>query len=342
MPAYTHNQPAQPTTLGHYLMAIIECFERDFERLNEAMPRVNRCPMGACAITTTGFAIDRNYVARMLGFDGLQVNSYGAIAAVDYLAESCSVLATCMLNLGRLAQDLLLWCSVEFGYLRLSDGYVQISSIMPQKRNPVPLEHVRILASKALTKSQAVLGCLHNTPFADINDSEDDLQPMAYSAFDDAERSLRLIAGVLEEVEVCTDRMAACADANFLTVTELADMLVRTTGMNFHTAHEIVSKAVKELHGNYDAEGMASLVARILAEQYSHFPLPAVDVLVRAMRAEHFVAVRKVEGGPAPEALDPEIKRARLLVTADRQKLYAHIARFTSAHAQLREESGST
>jgi argininosuccinate lyase len=341
MPAYTHNQPAQPTTLGHYLMAIIECFERDFERLNEAMPRVNRCPMGACAITTTGFAIDRNYVAQMLGFDGLQVNSYGAIAAVDYLAESCSVLATCMLNLGRLAQDLLLWCSVEFGYLRLSDGYVQISSIMPQKRNPVPLEHVRILASKALTQSQAVLGCLHNTPFADINDSEDDLQPMAYSAFDDAERSLRLIVGVLEEVVVCTDRMAACADANFLTVTELADTLVRTTGMNFRTAHEIVSKAVKELHGNYDAEGMAALVARILAEQYSHLPLPAVDMLVRAMRAEHFVAVRKVEGGPAPEALDPEIKRARMLVIADRQKLHAHLARLGNARERLREESRS-
>jgi argininosuccinate lyase len=341
MPAYTHNQPAQPTTLGHYLMAIIECFERDFERLNEAMPRVNRCPMGACAITTTGFAIDRNYTAKMLGFDGLQVNSYGAIAAVDYLAESCSVLATCMLNLGRLAQDLLQWCSVEFGYLRLSDGYVQISSIMPQKRNPVPLEHVRILASKALTQSQAVLGCLHNTPFTDINDSEDDLQPMAYSAFDDAERSLRLMAGVLDEVEVCTDRMAACADANFLTVTELADTLVRATGMSFRTAHEIVSTAVKELHGKYDAAEMAAHVARILASQYSHLPKPAIDLLMRSLRAENFVAVRKIEGGPAPEALEPEIKRARLLVIADRQKLHAHLARFANAHEHLREESRS-
>jgi argininosuccinate lyase len=135
--------------------------------------------------------------------------------------------------------------------------------------------------------------------------------------------------------------MAACADANFLTVTELADTLVRVTGMNFRAAHEIVSKAVKELHGNYDAEGMAALVARILAEQYSHLPLPAVDVLVRAMRAEHFVAVRKVEGGPAPEALDPEIMRARLFVIADRQKLHAHLARLKNAHDRLREESSS-
>ena len=337
MPAYTHNQPAQPTTLGHYLMAIIECFERDFERLNAAMPRVNRSPMGACAITTTGFAIDRRYVAQMLGFDGLQVNSYGAIAAVDYLAESCSVLATCMLNLGRLAQDLLLWCSVEFNYLRLSDGYVQISSIMPQKRNPVPLEHVRILASKALTQSQATLGCLHNTPFTDMNDSEDDLQPMVYSAFDDAERSLKLLAGVLEEVEVCTDRMAACADANFLTVTELADTLVRSTGMSFHVAHEIVSKAVKEMQGKFDAGKMIAFVRQILVEQYPHLPTPEPGLLERALQAANFVAVRKIDGGPAPEVLEPEIERARQLLISDRQKLQAHLDRFRGARERLRE-----
>jgi len=335
MPAYTHNQPAQPTTLGHYLMAIIECFERDFERLNGALPRVNRSPMGACAITTTGFGIDRHYVAEMLGFDGLQVNSYGAIATVDYVAESCSMLATCMLNLGRLAQDLLLWCSVEFGYLRLSDGYVQISSIMPQKRNPVPLEHVRILASKALTQSQALLGCLHNTPFADINDSEDDLQPMVYAAFDDAERSLRLLAGVLEEVEVCTDRMAACADANFLTVTELADTLVRSTGMSFHTAHEIVSKAVKEMQGKYDADKIVAYVRQTLVQQYPHLPTPEAGLLERALLAKHFVAVRTIAGGPAPEALEPEIERARQQLITDKQKLQTHLDRFSKAREHL-------
>jgi argininosuccinate lyase len=339
MPAYTHNQPAQPTTIGHYLMAIIECFERDFERLNAAMPRVNRCPMGACAITTTGFAIDRCYTARMLGFDGLQVNSYGAIAAVDYLAESCSVLATCMLNLGRFTQDMMQWSSVEFGYLRLSDGYVQISSIMPQKRNPVPLEHVRILASKALAQSQAVVSCLHNTPFTDMNDAEDDLQPMAYAAFDDAARSLRLLAGALEEADFNTKRMAACADANFLTVTELADTLVRSTGMSFRTAHEIVSKAVKDLRGSYDAASMAARVEEILAEQYPHLPMPQGDLLLRSLRADHFVAVRKIEGGPAPEALEPEIKRARKLVIADQQRLQTHLDRFENAREQLRKET---
>lgn len=333
MPAYTHNQPAQPTTLGHYLMAILECFERDFERLREAAVRVNRSPMGACAITTTGFPIDRNLVASLLGFDGLQVNSYGAIASVDYLTESCSMLSVCMLNLGRLAQDFLQWSSVEFGYIWLSDGYVQISSIMPQKRNPVPLEHVRILSSKAMTQAQAILGSLHNTPFTDINDSEDDLQPMAYNAFQDAGRALNLLGGVLEEIEFRTQRMAACADANFLTVTELADTLVRETGMSFRTAHEIVSEAVKDLNGGYDAGKMAASVECIMTADHHEFVMPELELLRKSLDAAHFVAVRKVAGGPALEALEPEIQRSRALLETDA----GWVKRFTDGWDDARE-----
>jgi len=336
MPAYTHNQPAQPTTLGHYLMAILECFERDFERLREALVRVNRSPMGACAITTTGFPIDRHYTASLLGFGGLQVNSYGAIAAVDYLTESCSVLAVCMLNLGRLAQDLLQWSSVEFGYVWLSEGYVQISSIMPQKRNPVPLEHIRALASKAMTQAQAILGSLHNTPFTDINDSEDDLQPMVYNAFEDAGRSLKLLAGVLQEIEFVTDRMESASNANFLTVTELADTLVRETGMNFRTAHEIVSKAVKDLDGRYDAEKMAASVEFIMAADHHEFAMPDLQLLRKSLDAAHFVAVRKVPGGPALEALEPEIRRSREVLNTDTRWLKQQTDGFEDARGRVR------
>ena len=148
MPAYTHTQPAQPTTLAHYLMAAVEFLEQDVERLRALFGRVNRSPLGACANTTTGFPIDRDYTVQLLGFEGVQPNSYGSIAAVDYIAEAACVIAVAMISVGRLVQDLLRWCSDEFGFLRLSDAYVQISSIMPQKRNPVALEHVRILASK--------------------------------------------------------------------------------------------------------------------------------------------------------------------------------------------------
>ena len=339
MPAYTHNQPAQPTTLGHYLMAFIEILERDAERIRGAYARVNRCPLGACAITTTGFPIDRHFTERLLGFEGLQVNSYGAIAAVDYLAESCSVLAGSMLSLGRFAQDLLLWSTVEFGYLRLSDAYVQISSIMPQKRNPVPLEHVRILASRALMQAQSVIGCLHNTPFADMNDAEDDLQPLVYTAFDDGQRSLRLLAGVLDEAEFNTTRMAIAADGNFLPVTELADTLVRSMGISFHAAHAIVSNAVKELTGGYDAEVMTDIIVRELPSIAKGAPSISREEIRNSLRASHFVAVRRIMGGPASEALDPEILRAKEQLATDERWLFDAESFRANARTMMRKES---
>ena len=324
MPAYTHNQPAQPTTLGHYLMAYIEVLERDGERLQGAFRRLNRNPLGACAITTTGFSIDRSYTEALLGFEGLQVNSYGAIAAVDYIGECCSSLGTAMLSLGRFAQDLLLWSTAEFGYLRLSDAYVQISSIMPQKRNPVPLEHVRVLASRALTQSQGVLGCLHNTPFGDMNDAEDQLQPLIYQAFEDAERSLLLLTGALSEATFNLPRMKAAAEENFLTVTELADTLVRQTGMSFHRSHSIVARSVRKAGTRQDRETMAALVEAELASLQQYAGSISREQLMGALTAQNFVSVRSISGGPAREALEPEISRARTQLESDehwRQKV---------------------
>jgi argininosuccinate lyase len=338
MPAYTHNQPAQPTTLGHYLMAYIEILERDSERLTAAFARVNRNPLGACAITTTGFPIDRHFTEKLLGFEGLQVNSYGAIAAVDYLTESCSVLAVTMVSLGRFVQDLLLWSTVEFSYLRLSDAYVQISSIMPQKRNPVPLEHVRVLASRALNQAQSVLGCLHNTPFADMNDAEDDLQPLVYTAFDDAMRSLHLLTGVFQGAEFNTTRMASQADSNFLPVTELADTLVRSTGISFHTAHRIVSLAVKELIANgtgYEPEAMTSIIERELPNVTGVAPTITRQQIRYSLSAQNFVDLRIIPGGPGLVALEPEIIRAREQVDDDQQWLNKAQAALTQAHDEL-------
>ena len=161
-----------------------------------------------------------------------------------------------MVNLGKFAQDLLLWCNPALGFLRLNDAWVQISSIMPQKRNPVPLEHTRILASRALSEAQAVFTCVHNTPFGDINDSEDDMQPLVFTMTSSAQRALRLLAGILAEAEFQTARMAERAAADFLTVTELADTLVREEGLSFREAHHLVSEAVKKLNGHYDPKAM--------------------------------------------------------------------------------------
>jgi argininosuccinate lyase len=297
MPGYTHTQPAQPTTLAHYLLAVIEMLGRDEQRLQAAFATVNRNPLGACAITTTGFPIDRHFTTELLGFEGLQLNSYGAIAATDYVTETAGVIATSMVNLGKVTQDFLLWSTAEFGFLRLSDAWVQISSIMPQKRNPVAFEHARILASKTLGYAQAVLIASHNTPFGDIVDSEDDLQPLVFTMTSEALRVLRLLAGVVAACEVNTARMAERANADFLSVTELADTLVRSEPMSFRDAHHIVSAAVRSLGGQYSAEAMVDAVSNAVSLR-----TPRQDLL-NALDPVNFVAIRRIPGGPAIEPM---------------------------------------
>lgn len=312
MPAYTHTQPAQPTTLAHYLLAAVEFLGRDIQRLRAAFATINRSPLGACAITTTGFPIDRDYTARLLGFEGLQVNSYGAIAAIDYLSEAASAVAVLALNLGKLVQDLLLWCTEEFGFLRLSDAYVQISSIMPQKRNPVALEHVRVLASKAFSQAQAVLTCAHNTPFGDIVDSEDDLQPLAFSTCTDAVRALRLFAGTITHAEVDRERMRLRACSSFLCVTELSDTLVREEGISFLKAHHLVGAAVRTVGREYSPEALVTAMKGLAPKMLGRELSKPREIWMRALDPDYFVSVRKVPGGPAPEAIQTQLATARL------------------------------
>jgi len=305
MPAHTHTQPAQPTTLAHYLLAVSEFLERDATRIQEAYARVNLSPMGACAITTTGFPIDRAFTAELLGFDGLAENSYGAIASIDYLTGAASAVAVAMVNTGKLVQDLLLWSTREFAFVRLTDGYVQSSSIMPQKRNPVALEHARILASRALGESQAVLTSAHNTPFGDINDSEDDLQPLVFTMFEDAARALRLLAGLLRTAQFDRYRLAERAASDFMTVTELADTLVREAGLSFREAHTLVSNAV-----NASAGDTPGAIASALLSQNPSLSLSR-EVIERSLDPLHFVRVRRIIGGPAPEVVSSALSRAR-------------------------------
>ena len=306
MPAHTHTQPAQPTTLAHYLLGVAEFLARDSARLQAAFTRVNLNPLGACAITTTGFSIDRQITTGLLGFEDLAENSYGAIASIDYATESAGAVAVAMVNTGKFVQDLLLWSTREFGFLRLSDAFVQSSSIMPQKRNPVALEHTRILASRALGEAQAVFTCAHNTPFGDINDSEDDLQPLVFTMFTDALRAVRLLAGVLKSAEVDRERLAFRAAADFMTVTELADTLVRQAGVSFREAHGMVANAVKASAGDDSPRAVATA---LLAENPS-VPLTQYEI-ERALDPRNFVNIRRVTGGPAPEIVTAALSRAR-------------------------------
>lgn len=338
MPAHTHTQPAQPTTLAHYLSAALEFISRDITRLRAAFATINRNPLGACAITTTGFPINRAHTTQLLGFEDIAENSYGAIGGIDYLLEAVSALATSAVSLGKFTQDLLLWATQEFSFIRLGDAYVQTSSIMPQKRNPVALEHVRIQLSKAFGQAQAVMTSVHNTPFGDINDVEDDLQPLVYTTFSDAKRAVKLLAGAVSAIEVDRAALRRKAAGSFLTMTELADTLVREEGLSFKAAHRLVAQTVKRVPGieTPAAEIVQALLA--VAEEHQQPLRTPRETLLRALSPEHFVAVRTVLGGPAPEQVADFLRRQKERAAADQQWLKAKNALLAAFPEKIERE----
>jgi argininosuccinate lyase len=334
--AHTHTQPAQPTTVAHYLLAAIEQLGRDHQRLRAAYATVNRNPLGACAITGTGFPIDRDRTSALLGFSGPTGNTYGSIATVDYLLEAASALSVTLVGVGRLVQDLLLWCTAEFGYLRLSEGYVQCSSIMPQKRNPVALEHGRALASKALAQAQALVIAVHNTPFGDIVDTEDDLQPLVASAFRDGSRAVRLVAAAMSQATFDVARMAERAAMGGTTVTELADTLTRTHGLPFRASHDVAARFVREQH-ELPAMPPSVSLARATAEVTGTALQVEEAELARLLSPEHFVDVRRTLGGPSPERTRPAIAAEQEALDRDRAWVDATRLHLHEAGATLRE-----
>jgi len=328
-PAHTHTQPAQPTTLAHYLLAVVEQLERDTERLFAAYETTNHNPLGACAITGTGFPIDRARTAELLGFAGPTGNTYGSIATVDYLLESAGAAATLITGLGRVVQDLLLWCTQEFGYVRLDDSLVQTSSIMPQKRNPVALEHARALASKALAQLAGLPMVVHNTPFGDIVDTEDDLQPLVATAFGDAARAVALVAAAVAGATFDTARMRARASVAGVAMTELADRLVRDHGLSFKAAHAIAARVATDDH-------VTGARVTAVARELGHHLSVSEAMVAEALNPDQFVAVRRTPGGPAPEITASAIEQSRGRLAADEAEAERARGALSAADHRLR------
>src|SRR4051812_31272219 len=332
--AHTHTQPAQPSTVAHYLLAVIEQLERDTVRVQAAYASTNQNPLGACAITGTGFPIDRRRTAELLGFDGVTGNTYGSIATVDYLLESVSATAVLLVGLGRVIQDLLLWCTMEFGYLRLGDGFVQGSSIMPQKRNPVALEHARAISSKAVGQAAGLMLSAHNTPFGDIVDTEDDLQPLVAQMFKDAARAVSLVAAAMDDASFDVGKLAERAGQNWITITELADTLARDHGLPFRAAHAIAGKLIAARRAASDAPLAATLreVSQVVTGKEIIYTESA---LAEILSPRHFVEVRKTHGGPAPSETLRAIGESSRLLEGDRAWLRATDDRLREAETKL-------
>jgi argininosuccinate lyase len=260
-------------------------------------------------------------VAQLLGFATPLQNSYSCIAAVDYITATYGAIELLFLHLGRPIQDLQVWSSFEVGQLYVPNALVQISSIMPQKRNPVPIEHLRLLSSQTFGRARAMLDVMHNTPFTDMNDSEGETQAMGYQAFDSAYRVLDLLGAVMRQVRIDPVRVAANIRRSCITITELADSLVRQEGLSFRQGHEIaaaVARAVVVADGDLPVDGYAPFVA---AFERAVGRVSAIDAagFSELVSPEHFIAVRTRLGGPgaAPMATALASYRARSAAFAE-------------------------
>ena len=337
MPGYTHTQPAQPTTLAHYLGAVAGFLERDAARLQSAFARVNLSPLGAVAFTTTGFPIDRALVSDLLGFDAPVENSYDAVGGADYQTEIAGVVQTAAGGLSRFTTDLLFWATQEAGALRIGDEFVQISSIMPQKRNPVVLEHARTQLGYLYADAQAVFTLHHNAPLGDVNDVEDPIYRPLFRMLDYAIGVYELLDAVLVSATWNVERLAARAADGLTTATELADTLVREAKLPFRAAHRIVAQLVRTAFAqNLTPREIRAQHVDDAAMQVLGHTLGLSDQTVsEALDARHFVMIRAIPGGPAPDSTRAIIARQATQLERDVAWRADCLAHLEQAQARL-------
>ena len=303
MPGFTHMQVAQPVTFGHHLMAYFEMFTRDAERLADCRRRVNRLPLGASALAGTSFPIDRESVARELGFEGLCENSLDAVSDRDFAIEFLAAASVAMMHVSRLAEELVIWMSPRFGFVDIADRFCTGSSIMPQKKNPDVPELMRGKTGRVYGSLVALLTLMKGQPLAYNKDNQEDKEPL-FDAADTLRDVFTLLAELLPAVKPDAERMRAALREGFATATDLADYLVRK-GLPFRDAHEAVSNAVRA------AERAGKDLAELsLGELRAFSPLIAEDAH-EVLTPEGSAASRSHLGGTAPDTVRAAIARAR-------------------------------
>ncbi|MDE2951130.1 MAG: argininosuccinate lyase [Chloroflexota bacterium] len=340
MPGYTHTQPAQPTTMAHYLAGLLSMLERDGARLRFAHETNNQSPLGAAALTGTGFPIDRSLSAKLLGFDSVQLSTYASIGAADNLTDVANALSSLGVNLSRFTHDMLFWATAESGAIRIDDSFIQISSIMPQKRNPVALEHLRARISRMMALASGIVTQCHNIPFGDTQDIEDPILPLLFGSLETASEILQLYGAVIATLQVNVDHLRARASAGFTTVTELADTLVRQCQLPFREAHGIVSALVSHSMAKDLAphDLTAGLLSEIAKDEFDLDVELSEAMLKEALDPSAFVEARSLPGGAAPKATAQVLEEQGLGIKQDAQWLAAAREKIADAESFLRSE----
>ncbi len=304
MPGFTHLQTAQPVTFGHHLLAYVEMFGRDRGRFADARARLNELPLGAGALAGTSFPIDRAAVADTLGFDRPMANSLDAVSDRDFALEFMSAAAICAGHISRMAEEIVVWCSDGFGFVKLSDAYTTGSSMMPQKRNPDAAELSRAKAGRIYGDLMGLLTVMKGLPLAYSKDMQEDKEPV-FDAADSLALALAATIGMVTDMQPVPERMRAAAGRGYSTATDLADWLVRAAGVPFRDAHGITGTVVKR------AEELGLDLADVPLAEMQAIDTRITDSVFDVLSVEASVASRTSFGGTAPANVRAAVTSAR-------------------------------
>ena len=300
MPGFTHLQTAQPVTFGHHCMAYVEMFGRDRSRVRHAIDHMDECPIGAAALAGTGFKIDRHMTAEALGFRSPTRNSIDTVSDRDFALEFLSVASICAVHLSRFAEEIVIWSTPQFGFIRLSDAFSTGSSIMPQKKNPDAAELVRAKTGRINGSLVALLTIMKGLPLAYSKDMQEDKEQV-FDAAENLELAVAAMAGMVRDMTVRVDRMRAAAGSGFSTATDLADWLVREAGLPFRDAHHVTGRAVAL--AEQKGCDLADLSLEDLKSIHEAITAKVFDVLT----VDASVASRTSFGGTAPSEVRKQI-----------------------------------
>jgi argininosuccinate lyase len=302
MPGFTHLQPAQPVTFGHHLMAYVEMFGRDASRFADARVRMNESPLGAAALAGSPFPIDRHRTAAALGFDRPTANSLDSVASRDFALEALAAASIAATHLSRLAEEIVLWMTPQFGFIKLSDAFTTGSSIMPQKKNPDAAELARAKVGRVLAGFTSLTVVMKGLPLTYSKDMQEDKVP-TFEAFDSLELALLAMAGMVTDLEPNTERMAAAAGSGYSTATDLADWLVRELNLPFRQAHHLTGAAVKR------AEQLGLDLPDLSLDELKALDPRITDGVYSVLTPAASAASRQSYGGTAPDQVRRQIAR---------------------------------
>ena len=332
MPGFTHMQHAQPTTLAHHMLAHASALDRDFERLLDAYKYVNINPLGSAAFASTGFPLDREYTTRLLGFDKPMSNSMDGVSTRDFILSTISAIAIIEMDLSRMADELVLWSTSEFNFIELSDAYSSTSSIMPQKKNPDILEIIRGRSGTVLGHMMAAFTIVKGLPYSYNNDLQE-VTPQLMRSLEICSGSLRIMAGVTDALKINKEEMARKSATGFTTATEIADTIVRSTGLPFRTAHGIVGRLARG-NGDPTLKEADSASMDMIGKKLSDMGLTE-QMLSEAKDPLMNVERRKILGGPARATVEKAIEEEKGRIESDQKALSTLIGRQQKAQKEL-------